>query len=260
MNIEQARVEIRQRSLLEVVDLAFRYVVDLGGRLYLKLWLVYCLPWVVALYACARLLELSWWWLWLIAVCVGQAVQAVFTVAAGRLMFQRTTSVREVTSQLGSRLGALLGALLLSRVLLLLSSLVLIITPFVWARFAFLPEAVLLEGASSTKSLGRAGRIVQHDLGFTLGLGLWLTVLTACVMVASEVLGQALVRDVLQLGEPLGSYRDGGSVFLLLGYTASWVMSGTLRFLAYINVRTRWDGWDVQVRFMALRAQLKEAR
>ncbi len=260
MNIEQAQVEIRQRGLLEVIDLAFRYVMSLGGRLYLKLWLLFCLPWVVGLYACARLLEVSWLWLWLIAVCVGQVVQAVFTVAAGRLMFQRTATVREVMGQLFSRLGPLLGALTLSRVLLALSSLVLIITPFVWVRFAFLREAVLLEGASSAKSLARAGRIVQHDLGFTLGLGLWLLLLTAWVMVASEVLGQALVRDVLQLGEPLGSYRDGGSFFLLAGYTLSWVLSGTLRFLAYINVRTRWDGWDVQVRFMALRAQAKEAR
>ena len=48
-----------------------------------------------------------------------------------------------------------------------------------------------------------------------------------------------------------------GAVFvvlaLLLGLHLSIPLVATTRFLAYIDNRTRRDGWDIQVRFLAIR-------
>jgi hypothetical protein len=45
---------------------------------------------------------------------------------------------------------------------------------------------------------------------------------------------------------------DGGSYLAIAGYFISvpWAAAG--RFLVYVDDRTRQDGWDVQVRLMAL--------
>ncbi len=76
-----------------------------------------------------------------------------------------------------------------------------------------------------------------------------------------EILGQSLLDDVLQLGEPLGAaFSDGGSPFALAGLLASVPFVSTARFLQYIDTRTRADGWDIQVRFLAVNAKDAEER
>ena len=61
---------------------------------------------------------------------------------------------------------------------------------------------------------------------------------------------------VLQVGKPFGSLIDeGGSASSLLGLFLAVPYWATARFLLYVDLRTRRDGWDVQVRFMALASQ-----
>ena len=58
MNVLTTRVVLRERSLAEVFDLAFRFVVVRGGRKYLRLWLVSCAP---LLLLCIGLRQLQHW-------------------------------------------------------------------------------------------------------------------------------------------------------------------------------------------------------
>ena len=44
MNVLTTRVVLRERTLAEVFDLAFRFVAVRGGRKYLRLWLFSCAP------------------------------------------------------------------------------------------------------------------------------------------------------------------------------------------------------------------------
>ena len=44
MNVLFTKVALRERTLSEVFDLAFRFSVVRGGRLYLRLWMVSCFP------------------------------------------------------------------------------------------------------------------------------------------------------------------------------------------------------------------------
>lgn len=259
MNIEQAHVEVRQRSQLEVTDLSFRYVFALGGKLYAKLWLAYCPPLVLLLWAAQRWLGWSWVTIWVLAAIAGSGLQGLFTVAAGRLMFETKVSFGAVTRQYFSRMGAYLGALIITRLMLIASSFLLIPLPFVWVRVAHVHEAVLLEGASAGAAVKRAGRFTEHYAGATFSMLMLLCCITVGIMASSQIVGDTLVTDVFQLGNIGGDIEDGGTFYLLVGYFLSILFCATMRFLAYIDARTRRDGWDVQVRFMALRAQAEEA-
>lgn len=259
MNIEQANVEIRQRSQLEVTDLSFRYVFALGGRLFVRLWLVYCLPWVMLLWAAQRWLEWSWLTVWTLALIAGSGLQGLFTVAAGRLMFETRVTFGAVSRQYFSRIWSYLGALIATRMMLVLSTFLVIALPFVWVRFAHVHEAVLLEGAGGGAAITRSGRFTEHYAGSTFSMLMLLCCVTAGILTASQIVGSTLVTDVFQLGSLGGDIEDGGTLYLLIGYFLSILFCATLRFLAYIDARTRRDGWDVQVRFMALRARAEEA-
>lgn len=260
MNVEKANVEIRKRGLLEVTDLAFRYVFGLGGMLYLKLFLVYALPLVLLLWAAQRWLEFSWTSVWFWALVLGSGVQGIFTVAAGRLMFEREVTFRAVTRQFFSRLGSYLGSLFLSRFLMGLSALIVIALPIVWVRMAHVHEASLLEGGSAGTSVKRSSRFSENYTGATFAMLLVLGTATLTFVFGCELIGRALIQDVFQLGMPFGDlFEDGGSLFALLGFFLSLVFCSTTRFLSYIDSRTRRDGWDIQVRFMAIRSRAEEA-
>ena len=77
----------------------------------------------------------------------------------------------------------------------------------------------------------------------------------------TELLGQSVLDDVLLLGKPFGAVAsDGGSPFAILGLLGSVPFVSTARFLQYIDTRTRADGWDVQVRFLAINARDADER
>jgi hypothetical protein len=67
------------------------------------------------------------------------------------------------------------------------------------------------------------------------------------------VIGDALSADVLQLGRPLGHlWADGGSGFAVAGALLAVPVAAAARFLGYIDLRTRKEGWDIQLKFMAI--------
>jgi hypothetical protein len=83
------------------------------------------------------------------------------------------------------------------------------------------------------------------------------------VSVSEALLNGGLFDFVLQIGKPFGALLDeGGSAPALLGLFLAVPYWATARFLFYVDLRTRRDGWDVQVRFMSLasQAELEAAR
>ena len=64
---------------------------------------------------------------------------------------------------------------------------------------------------------------------------------------------RGLVDSVLQLGRPFGSlFSDGGSVYALVGFFYGIQYAAIARFLKYVDLRTRKEGWDIQIRFLSL--------
>lgn len=255
MNLQAARVVLRPRTQSEIFDLAARFCVGLGGGLYLKLGLWLLLP-CLAVCAVAWLATASWPLVWTIALMLAALVEGAFTVAASRLLFEARPGVGSVLAQFARRLPAYCAVLLLLTIFYTVGSLMIVLGLLAWFFYLFVPEALLLEGQGPLRSLGRARVLVRRKFGVALGVRLGTLVAQLfAIFAADALLGAGLCEFVLQLGEPLGDLGDdGGSAFALLGLFVAVPYAATVRFLTYIDGRTRQDGWDIQIRFAAIAA------
>jgi hypothetical protein len=256
MNLLAARVVLRPRSLAEVLDLAVPFCLA-GRRTLGRLALLVLGP---ALAICAGLrwgAGSPWASVWLVGVVLADIVAGVFTCAAGELLFRddRECSATAILGRYARRLPRALASLLVCRVLLVLSSALVVTLPMVALRLLFTREVVLLEEAGPFAAISRSHRLVKFHLGSGLGLLAALVLGPALFVVGAEQLGQGIVDSVLQLGAPVGRlYAEGGSLFALIGFFVSVPVLAMARFLAYIDLRTRKEGWDIQLRFAALAA------
>lgn len=261
MKLDRAAIVLRPRTVAEIVDLAFRLSFSLALPLYSKLAAVVLLPILAGLLALRYAAEWGWLSIWLVAILAANIAQGVFTVAAGRLIFSEGLRVREVLGAFGRRLPSYLAALVASRIVIALAALPVLSLPFAWIALVFVHEASLLEGAGAIQACQRASRFVKGRGGEAFGL-LCLTLLGQIGAVGiGELLGQSLLDDLLQLGKPFGAFfEDGGSPFALAGLLVSVPFVSTARFLQYIDTRTRSDGWDIQVRFLAVASKDSDER
>jgi hypothetical protein len=255
-------VVLRPRSLSEVLDLACRLAMAAMLGVYARLAAILLLPIFVLALALRRLAGFPPALVWLVAIVGSGAVQGAFTVAVGRQLVSEPIGALGALRLYRGRLFAYLGALLLSRGLLAAATLVgLVGLPFAWPRLWFVHEAVLLEGASPIAAIQRSARFVDGRALAVFGGAAAVVAAQLAFVVTSEVLCQGIVSDVLQLGKPFGAlFKDGFTPYALAGFLASVPWVATARFLQYVDGRTRADGWDIQLRFMAIAAAEGERR
>ena len=255
MNLEAARIVVRPHTPSEIFDLAFRVCAALAIPLYLRLSAVVLAPCLAVCAYVHAVTDGNWTAVWTCAIGLAAVAQSVFTVAASRLLFAAKPGALSILGHSLRRLPALLGALILHSVLLSVGLLVGIGTFFFWVWHTFLYEAVLLEQQGPVSSIRRASALVKHKFGAALVTCTASTVVVLLGVVSGEFLLGGLVEWVLQLGKPFGDlWEDGGSAYALVGFFAALPLVATARFLAYIDGRTRQDGWDIQLRFMAIAA------
>jgi len=259
MNIAAARLKLRSRALSDTLDIAFAYCWLIRKRL-VRLALVILLPsFVLGLIAADRW---GWAWVWLLSVCFAGFLQAPFVVGVGNALF--VTEQGAEPEQKGQPLKPIFFHLLRAGGRYTLargaaSLLLVVISPLVFTVFwlgglyLFVPEVTLLEDAKPVTALRRSARLAKRRSTDTLLLWstTWLAPIAAVVI--GESVGQFLVRFVFQMGEPLGSLlSNGGSAFALLGFLAATPYVAAIRFLGYIDIRTRTEGWDIQLAFMEI--------
>lgn len=251
MNVGSANVVLRPRSARESFDLAFLFLIRVGGLPYLWLAVALLLP---ALLACVGLaLWLDWHELsvWLLAVPLGVWLQGLFTLATGQLMFSARLEPRAVLRSFVRRLPAYSLGLLTSRAFLLLLASTLVLGPWAWSRVLFVPEMLLLEGLSVGAAMQRSSRLGKARGG--LELALWMAGAIIYFVLAGSVLGDSLVHFTLQVPAPPESEQVTlTSVYALSGWFASLPLLATLRFFRYVDGRTRSDGWDAQVKLQRM--------
>jgi hypothetical protein len=262
MNLLSARVVLRPRPLGDVLDLtvpfclANRRVIGwlaltaLGPACALCLWMRFGHHW-------------RWWLVWSLALGLGQLLEGLFTVAYGELLFAEPTAVRAraVWGRFLGRLPGYLATLLLARLLLVLTIIFIPVAPFAAVHLLFVREVALLEGAGVFGAIGRAFRFVQRQVTSVMGLLLALLCAPVAMAIAGDQLGEAIIENVLQLGLPFGAlWKEGGSGYALIGFFLSVPVTAAARFLKYVDVRTRKEGWDLQLRFTAVAAQDREQR
>jgi hypothetical protein len=118
----------------------------------------------------------------------------------GELLFKppAETRVRTFVGRFLRRLPALVFATVAR--LLVVTFTILILAP----TRIFVPEAILLEGASFGKAMGRSGALARNRGGFCLGVWLAAVFLPAVGAISLDLLGNALTHYVFQLGYPTG--------------------------------------------------------
>lgn len=256
MNLARAAIVLRPRGVAELLDLAFLVLGSRSVMLFARLAALVLLPCYALCLALRYALDWSWWAIWPVAMLLGSCAQGPFTVAVGRLLFTETLSVREVMRVYKERVGAYFGALVVSRLYLLLAaSLLLVPVFFAWPRMLFVHEACLLEMAGPGAAVKRSSRFMAGDGARAFVMLMVLLVAHVAAVFAAQVLGDGIVDSVLQLGRPFDVlWMHGGSAYALAGFFLALPYVATARFLMYIDRRTRSDGWDIQVRFMAIAA------
>lgn len=247
MNPNLSWVVLRPRGPLEVFDLAWRFLRETWRPQTRMLAIVWLPPAVVGFPLCH--LADGHPALLLFPLVLFPWLQAPFTLLTGRLLFDPGVRVAAVLRELLARTGVLLVGQAVAFVGWVVASACGFLG-YLPVRMAlqFLPEVLLLERLPPSRAVRRTLRLAGAQSGAAfvavlarLALAIW------CAVVA-EGAGQGLFRVVLQLGEPFGRLQDGDvTPFVLAGLMLSQPLHAVYRLLLYVDVRTRGEGWDLQV-------------
>ncbi len=248
MKLSAATFVLRPRGVLEILDLALR-AVDRDRAPYRRLALVTLLP---SLVLCVGLrLWSSSPLIWLLAIGLGGIFEAAFTTVSGELMFDPNVRVRRGLGQFARRLhwhlvGRGIAVLLMAIVTFVL------ITPLVGGQLLFVSEVIQLERANGFAGLWRTSKMTRLGARILTWVWLWVARLTfvACFVLLGLAIGQQLLQII-----PPHHERLVGELLALVGWFASVPFVAVARFLAYIDARTRQEGWDLQLRFAAIAAR-----
>jgi hypothetical protein len=258
MNLLESRIVLRERPLLDVLDLALRFVAS-SAKPYGLLSLVSLVPSFAVVWASLHfggpIVA------WAVAIFFGLLVEPLYTVLASRLVFAPSTKLRDVFSTVLRR-GVTLGAIrVLQCVALSLTSVVLFV-PGLWVVgvLLFVIEATLLENATFGKAIERSRRIAGADMGDALLATILLFGGHASFVIAFDAAGRAVVETILQSTPPRALFDVGATPLALFAFLAYFPFLATARFLVYLNLRTRSEGWDIQTRFTGIAARLEAQR
>ena len=251
MNLEACRLVLRPRGPLEVLDLTLRlWAVEWRVYASMCVW-VLLLPFL-GLSALAVATD-GHWAVLAVGVAVAPCVQAPFTLLTGRLLFDANVAPAGVFKDLLPRLISLLGTWLWWPVGLVLT----VPTcgyglPVLHLGLLFSTEVALLERHNPFRNLTRGLRLAADALPQS-GMGVMVRwVGTVWAITVAEAFGQGVVGFVLQLGEPFGTLMNGEvTPFALAGVLLAHAGWAVYRVLLYLDVRTRTEGWDLQVGLMA---------
>jgi hypothetical protein len=257
MDLMRARVALRERPLLDVLDLAFRFCAAHVG-VYAKVSCAVVVPAFALSWAAAR--AGGWWAGWTTAVVLSAFAGAPFVALASRLVFADDVRAREALVLALRAVPRLAGARAV-QLLALAASALLSGLPWLWAgtTMLFVVEVSVLEHAGVGASLGRAQRIANAHFSTALLAMILLGLSPLAAAMLFDVAGRELLESLLEVKAPQSMFVDGGSALALLGWWMALPLAATARFFVYLDIRTRAEGWDIQTRFAAIAARAESA-
>lgn len=255
MNPFASRLVLRPRTSFEVADLAvaharreLRPLAALAAVTVLPAWIVAVLLGFVAGHRV---------WAAALVVLFAPALQAPFTWLAGTRVFDASAGLGDLARAWRPVVrGAVLAVV--RQVVVVLSGPVSLGfgTPAVGIFLTWTVESAVLERRGLADAVLRAVRLAaaagtRTAIVWLGGLGVW-----AWGVVAFETTAMLVVGFVLQLGTPFGLAMDGVlTPWVLLGWLAVQPAVAVYRLVAWLDVRTISEGWDVH---LALRAAAED--
>jgi hypothetical protein len=267
LQLDTTRIAIRERSFLDILDLSLRVLRTHALPLVLT-FLLGALPmallnyWLLAGYLADPELEagqvvLFLWWNTLLVIWETPLACAATTLYLGQALFEQKPDAGRIAKQfLGSLPQLIVFQVLLRGVLtfLVITWLVLyIVRPY-------LNEIILLErnpwrkpAGGGTSTFGRSSALHGRIIGDLFARWLGALVLGLVMMVAFW-LSIWLVQSQFIWQE---EYR--ASMFTVALQVAIWSVTGyftVVRFLSYLDLRIRTEGWEVELVMRAEAARL----
>lgn len=256
MQLDQNRIVIRERGYLDILDLALRVIRAYVGPLAVA-FAVGAVPMAVLnhwLLAGLLPIDLEYeppteyiWCTILLVIWEIPLATAPITLFLGQALFTERPRAADVFSGFRQTLPQLLWYQVVLRGLLVPWVLTWF---FLFASYPFLTEVIVLE---RNPLVGRAGRITTGRRSRNLHSGVvadlfarWLGtlvlggVLFAAFFMAIFLVGGLLVSDWTLEIAPLAVYFHA-ALWLVVGYFA------VVRFLCYLDLRIRREGWEVEL-------------
>ena len=253
----QMQVRLRDRSIVDVLDLSFRFVTS-HAWLHAKVALVTLVP----PYALCVWLGVNdhWGIAWIVAFVLGTLAQIPFTMLASKLVFQERATAREAIFAAVGAFPRIFFARIFQALVVVVSCLLCVMPVFFFApALFFLPEVVLLEGIGFSKGAARAWQLAMSNSGDAFAAWFLLTgAAFASVLVLGDVIGRMLVENLFEISAPETIYTSGGNYLAMLGFWLFVPFCANSRFFIYLNLRTKIEGWDIQARFLALTLRARE--
>ncbi len=260
MDVIRSRLVLRERPLLDVADLALRFVAANAAR-YARLSAVVILPALLA--SCVVSWAFGWWVGWSATVAMTALAGAPFVALASRLVFADETTVREALRVAGRSLPAL-AVLRMAQLAALLIGTALFVVPgvFMASITLFVVEVQLLEQTGRVPlTFRRAQRVARGRPGTAVIAALLCAAAPIAAAMIADVAGREFLEGMLEVSTPPPMFVSGGSWLALCGWWSALPLLSTTRFFLYLDSRTRTEGWDIQTRFAAIaaREQAREA-
>jgi hypothetical protein len=258
MDLMRARVAMRERPLLDILDLAVRFCAAHAWP-YAKLSAVVLLPGLAVSWGASRIG--GWWVGWTVTWMLSAFAGAPFVALASRLVFADRVRTRESLS-IALRAVPRLILLRLLQALGLVFSALLLGLPWLWLGtvLLFVVEILVLEQSGVGGTLGRAQRVASAHFPDAVLTMLLLVVAPVAAAMLADVAGREILAGLLEFRPPPSIFRAGGSWLALMGWWATLPWLETARFFVYLDIRTRTEGWDIQTRFAAIAARLEAER
>jgi hypothetical protein len=260
VQLDRANIVIRERQFLELFDLAL-HLLRQRARALCGLFAVCVLPaalfnhvllhWVIGLDVAAGGAESTWWLLlsvWLIAWEL-PLVTAPLTLYLGQALFHDRVNYRRIRREIAGSLPQLLFYQGFLRGLLMLT---VVAAPITHIVRPYLNEVILLE--RNRMSPGRhqrpttAGRTRSLHTGWGGDLlGRWIIAMSIGLVLSLALLFGLRTGVELVIGRlPFENFTE--YVLLPLSF---WLVFGLLmtivRFLAYLDLRIRREGWEIEL-------------
>lgn len=262
MQLDRTHIAIRERGLLEILDLSLQVVRRHAGPLMLAL-VIGALPmallnaWLIGDWADVEFTDdrtsLYFWAMLLLVVWQIPLATAPMTCYLGQAMFDEKVKVGQLARGFWHSLPQLILYQVIGRGFFVPMMFTLAIP---YAGWPFLNEIILLErnrmrrGRHSRMTTFRRSRMFHSGSTGEL-FGAWmLGMVVGTVLVLSLWLTIIVVMSVL-----LGDWASMYVYYLVYLPVAIWFVVGLLavvRFLSYLDLRIRREGWEVE---LAMRAE-----
>jgi hypothetical protein len=263
VKLSELQVEIRPRTSGQTLAMAARMLQHRPGPL-----LAGCACYAVGTFALAYLMLRVWhWhpaWAFLLVPLLSPVFSAPLLTSVGHLVFTPKVSFGLVARETTRRFFPFLFLFLLNRLILVVGLFALVVPGlYVWRSSWFLGPIVLLEGSTVSTSFRRGRRFAAGFHGHVLAHAANTAALLVYLSLAIAALVHFLMVKLFGLSftalANLALLDNYYSLLLLGGFALAAPLATLVWFFVYLDVRTRKEGWDLEIAFRARAAQLERS-